>query len=131
MNKTKTLKEFISIEIKKCLVEALGEEYGGADNPIADKLMQLDNKVWDRLDIQSGSQLREIPELYKKYFETITRAIDKSGLIAKITPEVLRALESENYHTLIEVLQKKYGAKFEEGLANMMMPPSVEKWNDK
>jgi hypothetical protein len=65
---------------------------------VARKIMELDAKTWEDLDIQSGSQLREDKKLQQKYIDRMAEA-DKLMARAKDKNAVLDILEDENYHS--------------------------------
>jgi len=65
---------------------------------VARKIMELDAKTWEDLDIQSGSQLREDKKLQQQYIDRMAEA-DKLMARAKDKKAVMDILEDENYHS--------------------------------
>lgn len=76
------------------------------DRAVAEKIMQLDAKAWEDLDIQSGSQLREDKDLQRKYVDKMAEA-DKILSRAKNPAHVMDILEDENYHSAWGTLYSK------------------------
>ena len=66
------------------------------------KLMELDEKIWERLNVNSGSELRQNPKKYKEYQKSVEDALKGTN----VTGKTFRVLENENYHTLNETLCK-------------------------
>lgn len=77
-----------------------------SDRMVADKIMEMDAKAWEDLDIQSGSQLRENKELQRKYLDRMLGA-DKVIARAKNPSRVMDILEDENYHSAWGTLYTK------------------------
>lgn len=80
------------------------EPYGHAPyhpNQIAISLEQLDNKIWDKLGIEAGSDFDNNPELWKKYVQTIKNAKISDKLLDH---NVYAELEDDNYHSLSKAL---------------------------
>lgn len=77
-----------------------------SDRMVADKIMEMDAKAWEDLDIQSGSQLRENKELQRKYLDKMLGA-DKVIARAKNPSRVMDILEDENYHSAWGTLYTK------------------------
>lgn len=88
-----------------------------SDRMVAEKIMEMDAKAWEDLDIQNGSQLRADKELQRKYLDKMLQA-DKVLARAKNPSRVMDILEDENYHSAWGTLYTKgktpYPA-FEEG----------------
>ena len=77
-----------------------------SDRMVADKIMEMDAKAWEDLDIQSGTQLRENKELQRKYLDRMLGA-DKVIARAKNPARVMDILEDENYHSAWGTLYTK------------------------
>lgn len=77
-----------------------------SDRMVADKIMEMDAKAWEDLDIQSGRQLRENKELQRKYLDRMFGA-DKVIARAKNPSRVMDILEDENYHSAWGTLYTK------------------------
>lgn len=70
---------------------------------IANKLMSLHSKIWNDLNIRSGTQLYSDKMLQTKYVEAMKIAIERADLaddIAKNGQEIYDKIENDNYHTL-------------------------------
>lgn len=70
-----------------------------SNRAVANKIMELDAKIWEDLDIQSGSQLREDKELQRKYVDKMAEKADKLMARASNKQMVMDMLEDENYHS--------------------------------
>ena len=64
-------------------------------------LMELDNKLWDKLGITSGSQLDAHPALFQKLTAEVRKAVGSK----KFDSGVFDLLENENYHTMNSILE--------------------------
>src|SRR5271170_289428 len=71
---------------------------------MADRLMLLENKIWDRLGIDSGGQLMQDPQLEASYHAALDKALTKVPVVPQ---KVLDALTNENYHQLVKYLTKR------------------------
>lgn len=77
-----------------------------SDRMVAEKIMEMDAKAWEDLDIQNGSQLRQSKELQRKYLDKMLQA-DKVLARAKNPSRVMDILEDENYHSAWGTLYTK------------------------
>jgi len=66
------------------------------------KLMEIDRKLWNELNVTSGGALRQNPKKYGMYKKGVENAVKNS----KITEKTYRALENENFHTMNMTLCK-------------------------
>ena len=66
-------------------------------------LMVMDYKIWDKLNIESGSQLYDDKELQKRYAKEIKMGIDKLGY-DQLNEKAFDYLENWNYHALNSAL---------------------------
>jgi hypothetical protein len=69
----------------------------------AERLMLLENDVWDRLGIESGGQIMEDPQLEARYQAAMLAAMKTAGF-KRISQAVIDQLENENYHQLVKLL---------------------------
>lgn len=76
------------------------------DRAVAEKIMEMDAKAWEDLDIKSGSQLRADKDLQRKYLDRMFEA-DKVLARAKNPKRVMDILEDENYHSAWGTLYTK------------------------
>lgn len=76
-----------------------------SDRAIAEKIMELDAKAWEDLDIQSGSDLMQDKTKQRKYIDIMAGA-EKLMARAKNPAAVMDILEDENYHSAYGILQK-------------------------
>lgn len=76
------------------------------DRAVAEKIMEMDAKAWEDLDIKSGSQLRADKDLQRKYLDRMFQA-DKVLARAKNPKRVMDILEDENYHSAWGTLYTK------------------------
>lgn len=70
----------------------------------AEKLMVLDNDVWDELGIQSGSMLMESDELATRYATRMAQVLKANG-VRRVGRKALDILENENYHSLYKLIE--------------------------
>lgn len=105
-------KEWLDERFNKAVELVKGGEYGyfasrrSADfwNPseMEQKLMDIDNDVWDAHGWNSGNQVRENWDVYKSDIE---KALADSGVVrSDITRDVIDGLEDNNCHSLIKAL---------------------------
>jgi hypothetical protein len=66
-------------------------------------LMVMDYKIWDKLNIESGSQLYDDKELQKRYAKEIKMGIEKLGY-DQLNEKAFDYLENWNYHALNSAL---------------------------
>lgn len=78
---------------------------------LAEKLMDIDTAVWEKLGIESGSQLDEDRKLFAEYHKELGRVIGKLKLKMPLSPKVYDILEDENYHRLNAFLSGKPAGK--------------------
>ncbi len=69
---------------------------------VAVQLMKMESSLWEKLGIESGSQLRDDPGLQVKYGKGLLKRLGKK----KFDPRVYLVLENENYHTLNRFLEE-------------------------
>ena len=65
----------------------------------AKSLMKMDNDIWDKLNIDSGSQLYSDEKMQKKYAEELTKGLEKMGY-ETYTLKTADILTDWNYHAL-------------------------------
>lgn len=105
-------KEWLDERFNKAVELVRDGEYGyfasrkSADfwNPseMEQKLMDIDNDVWDAHGWNSGNQVRENWDVYKSDIE---RALADCGVVrSDITRDVIDGLEDNNFHSLIKAL---------------------------
>lgn len=75
-----------------------------ADNPKSKKvtargLMSLNNKLWDKLGVESGSELRGDAGKFRKFLDAIKKELDKRG-VSSASMKTFDRLEEDNYHTM-------------------------------
>lgn len=75
-----------------------------ADNPKSRKvtargLMSLNNKLWDKLGVESGSELRGDAGKFRKFLDAIKKELDKRG-VSSASMKTFDRLEEDNYHTM-------------------------------
>jgi hypothetical protein len=71
------------------------------------EMMKKVDKLWDELDIQSGSQLYSDQQLQKKYIDKLS-SIDNLFLSSTNKQKTLDFLTDENYHNVRAYLEMKY-----------------------
>ena len=72
-----------------------------ATSMTADKLMQIDGKVWDKLHIESGGELRDNKTRWNEYVKVLGQLLKG---IAPVSQSTLLKLENENHHSLMQAL---------------------------
>jgi hypothetical protein len=71
----------------------------------ANILMQKDGIVWNKLSINSGTELYADVELQKKYVAEVTKFASKMKQdISKNADEIYALIEDDNYHSLNNTL---------------------------
>lgn len=75
-----------------------------ADNPKSRKvtargLMSMNNKLWDKLGVESGSELRGDAGKFRKFLDAIKKELDKRG-VSSASMKTFDRLEEDNYHTM-------------------------------
>ena len=75
---------------------------------VAKKLMKIDSDVWNKLDVDSGSQLYSDPELQKKYIAELDKS-EANHLMAasKNKQKVFDELEDWNHHAMCSYIVGK------------------------
>ncbi len=62
-------------------------------------LMSLNNKLWDKLGVESGSELRGDAGKFRKFLDAIKKELDKRG-VSSASMKTFDRLEEDNYHTM-------------------------------
>ncbi|MDD4970803.1 MAG: N-6 DNA methylase [Paludibacter sp.] len=89
---------------------------------LAEKLMEIDSSIDDKLKIESGGQLYGDIELQKKW----KSELDKADIPAKLSNEIHEILEDENYHKLNQYLAMsgRYGQEEKDSYINLAKQPN-------
>ena len=75
---------------------------------VAKKLMKIDSDVWNKLDVDSGSQLYSDPELQKKYIAELDKSEANHLMSAsKNKQKVFDELEDWNHHAMCSYIVGK------------------------
>ena len=72
-----------------------------ATSMTADKLMQIDNKVFQKLGVQSGGEIRDSKSKWAQYVKMLGMILKG---IAPVSQDTLLKLENENYHNIMQAL---------------------------
>ena len=59
----------------------------------------MNNKLWDKLGIESGSELRGDAGKFRKFLDAIKKELDKRG-VSSASMKTFDRLEEDNYHTM-------------------------------
>jgi len=62
-------------------------------------LMQLDNRIWDKLGAKDGGDL---PPKWKEYVQMVKQLVGNK----KVSMQVYKELENENHHSLLKALEE-------------------------
>lgn len=104
-SESKNVAEKEVAKMAKAELEKRNSESKPSANIKVSTLMDIDNKLWDKHGIQSGDEWRDNPDKFEDYKKTVKAELEKKG-VTKLSRDMYKKLENENYHTLNRALEE-------------------------